>query len=181
MRHGLRLAPLLLLASIFFGLVPSSAGATTVSVIPPDTTVIVGTSFSLRISTDAFPDLKAFQLIFAFDPTKLQFLGADPGDVLTLPANPFSLFVLSDYVAPADTAWTDCAMLVGSSAGPGILNFYKFKALIVGDSPIQCRLVDFRDSNNAQTLPNCNSGIVRIVGPTPTRRTSWGRLKTLYH
>lgn len=180
MRYWLRIVLLLLLGSIIYGFMPSRVAATTVSVAPPDTTVILGSSFALRIDTDAFPNLKAFQLIFSFDPTKLQFLGADPGDVLTNSGNPFSLFVVSDFVAPADTAWTDCAMLVGSTAGPGILNFFKFKALAVGDSPIQCRLVDYRDSNNAQTLPNCNSGIVRITAPTPTRPTSWGKLKTLY-
>jgi hypothetical protein len=140
----------------------------------------VGSTFSLRIETGAFADLKAFQMIFMFDPAKIQFLGAGAGDVLTSSGNPYSLFVLPDYVAPADTAWTDCAMLVGSSSGPGILNFFNFKALVVGDSPVQCQLVDFRDSNNAQTLPACNSGIVRVVGPVPVRVTSWGRIKIRY-
>jgi hypothetical protein len=171
---------LLMLAWFVSALAPSRAAAVTVSVTPPDTTVLVGSTFALRIETGAFADLKAFQLIFMFDPTKIQFLGATAGDVLTNSGNPYSLFVLPDYVAPPDTAWTDCAMLVGSSSGPGILNFYDFKALAVGDSPVQCKLVDFRDSNNTQTLPACNSGIVRVIAPTPVRLTSWGRVKQLY-
>jgi hypothetical protein len=169
-----------MMALVVSVLAPSRAAAVTVSVAPPDTTVLVGSTFSLRIETTAFADLKAFQLIFSFDPTKLQFLGATAGDVLTSSGNPYSLFVVPDYTAPADTAWTDCAMLVGSTSGPGILNFFNFKALVIGDSPVQCQMVDFRDSNNTQTLPACASGIVRVVGPVPVRATSWGRIKIRY-
>src|SRR6185503_1246379 len=115
------------------------ARAVTVSIDPPDTTVIVGSTFGIRVVTDAFPDLKAFSVIFQYNPSVLQLLGASPGDVLTNSGNPFSAFLVPDFTAPADSAWYDAAMLVGSTSGPGILNFFTFKALQVGVSLIECR------------------------------------------
>jgi hypothetical protein len=76
----------------------------------------------------------------------------------------------------------DAAMLIGSTQGPGILAFFTFKALAPIQSPIACRLVDFRDSQNNQTLPTCVDGriVVLPVCPTPTQSTTWGRIKTHY-
>jgi hypothetical protein len=157
-----------------------SARAVTVSIDPPDTTVIVGTTFSVRVTTDAFSDLKAFSVIFQYNPSVLQLVGASPGDVLTSSGNPYSAFLVPDNTAPADSAWYDAALLIGSTSGPGILNFFTFKALQTGVSLIECRLVDFRDSQNVQTLPACVGGRVEVTGPTPARRGTWGRIKTLY-
>jgi hypothetical protein len=155
------------------------ARAVTVSVAPADTTLTCGVPFTVRITVDAVPDLKGFELVFSFDPAKLQFLGVEPGDVLTRSGNPFFAYLVPD-AAPPDTVWYDAAMLAGSSSGPGILAFFRFKGLAEGESPLQCERVDFRDSNNAQTLPACVNGVVRITGPTPARPASWGRIKTLY-
>lgn len=159
---------------------PSLARAVTVSVVPAETTVTIGGSFTLRLVTDAFPDLKGFETIHSFDAGKLQLTGANPGDVLTSSGNPYSAFLVPDTAAPPDSAWYDAAMLVGSTAGPGILVFLNFNAVAVGDSPLQCQLVDFRDSQNVKTVPNCVSGLVHVVGPVPTRKETWGRLKSLY-
>jgi hypothetical protein len=159
---------------------PAWARAVTVSVVPADTTVTIGGSFSLRLVTDAFPDLKGFETIHSFDASKLQLTGANPGDVLTSSGNPYSAFLVPDSAPPPDSAWYDAAMLVGSSAGPGILVFLNFNAVSVGDCPIVCQLVDFRDSNNNRTLPNCVGGMVHIVGPVPARKETWGRIKSLY-
>jgi len=156
------------------------ARAVTVAIDPSDTTVFVGSIFGVRVTTDAFPDLKAFSVIFQYNPAVLQLLGASPGDVLTSSGNPFSAFLVPDYTAPADTAWYDAAMLVGSTSGPGILNFFTFKALQVGVSFIECRLVDFRDSQNQQTLPACVRGRVEVTAPTPVKLGTWGRIKTIY-
>ena len=52
--------------------------------------------------------------------------------------------------------------------------------IAVGESPLECRLVDFRNSQYMQTLPDCTPGRVVVVGPTPVRPASWGRLKALY-
>lgn len=155
------------------------ARAVTVSVAPADTTVMCGIPFAVRITTDAVPDLKGFELVFSFDPAKLQLLGVEPGDLLTGSGNPFSAYLVPD-AAPPDTVWYDAAMLAGSASGPGILAFFRFKGLAEGESPVQCELVDFRDSDNVQTLPACVSDRVRITGPTATWPASWGRIKTLY-
>ena len=152
----------------------------TVSPGPVDTTVILNDIFEVRIETDAFPDLKGFSVIFQYDPAVLQLLGGSPGDVLTSSGNPFTGLVVPDYAAPADSAWYDAVMLVGATQGPGVLNFFQFRALALGESPLTCRLVDFRDSQNHQTLPACVAGRVVVSGPTRSRMATWGRLKAFY-
>ncbi len=154
------------------------AGAVTVSVVPADTTVMCGDTLTVRIVTDAFPDLKAYQLVFGFDPTVLQYVGALPGDVLTMG----TMQELPDVTPPVDSVWVDCAQLVGSTSGPGVLAYFKFAAALgTGVSPITCLQVDFRDSWNVQTLPDCVSGLVRVpTCPTPVLSGTWGRVKTLY-
>ena len=153
---------------------PRAAYAATVSVVPADTTVSPGDVFQLRVVVSAISDLKAFDVIHAYDPARLQFQGASAGDVFG--GGPQALFVTPD-AAPADSAWVDGARLIGSGAGPGILCFLTFKALSLGSSPIDCRLADLRDSQNVPAAPVCVPGVVRIAGPTPVLRTSWGGLK----
>lgn len=166
------------LAALFLVAFTSLAGAVTVSVSPADTTAMCGDTLMVRIVTDAFPDLKAYQLIFGFDPTVLQYVGATPGDVLTMG----TMQELPDITAPVDSVWVDCAQLVGSTSGPGVLAYFKFAVQhATGASPIQCLWVDFRDSWNVQTLPDCVGGIVRVPScPTPTLSETWGRIKMLY-
>jgi hypothetical protein len=168
---GLGLAALLLIA-----LTPR-AGAVTVSVSPADTTVLCGDTLTVRIVTDAFDDLKAYQLVFGFDPAIVEYVGAVAGDVLTMG----TMQELADVTPPVDSVWVDCAQLVGSTSGPGVLAYFKFVGLTEGSSPIQCLQVDFRDSWNVQTLPDCVSGLVRVPKcPVPALSETWGRVKTLY-
>lgn len=156
---------------------PRAAHAVTVSVAPADTTVSPGDVFTLRVMVDAVSDLKAFSLIHAFDSSRLQFLGAAPGEVLTRSPNPFAFFVTPD-VAPADSAQVDAAHLVGSGTGSGVMVFLQFKALALGVSSIGCPLADLRDALNVPTVPVREPGIVRIAGPTGVRRVTWGALRS---
>ena len=155
------------------------ARAVTVTVAPAGTTVMCGIPFTLRITSGVCPDFKGFTLVFSFDPTKLGFLGVEPGDVLTGSGNPLAGCLVPD-TAPPDTVWYDATMLAGSSSGPGILAFFRFQGFAEGESPVQCERVDYRDSNNVQTLPVCVSGPVRITGRTPARAASWGSIETPY-
>jgi len=157
-----------------------SAGAATASVMPPDTTVGLGSTFSIRVESDAFPDLKAYQLIFGYDSSILQYLGPTAGDVLTGNGQPYTVQPYVDVAAPADTAGVDCAQLVGSTSGPGVLIYFNFKAVGVGTSQISCLKVDYRDSNNVQTLPLCYGGEVHVPPPVATLPRTWGRIKTIY-
>jgi hypothetical protein len=161
-------------------LLPARAHAVTVSVSPADTTVLRGDTFTIRLTIDAFPDLKAYQLIHHFNPAVLQYQGPTAGDVLTGNGNPYVVSPIADVSAPVDTAWTDCAQLVNSTSGPGVLLYLTFKATDFGISPIECLGVDLRDSLNNTTIPLCASGIVRVVGPVPVARHSWGHLKQAY-
>ena len=159
---------------------PVVTHAAAVVVAPADTAVSVGDDFWIRIEADAFPDLKGYQLIFEFDPTIVQLLGAAAGNVLTdSPGAHFGTLV-ADVVAPPDSAWYDAAKLDGSTSGPGVLVYFHFQALQEGVSPVACRWVDYRDSNNVQTLPGCTSGQIRVVGVTPALPRSWGRIKAAY-
>jgi hypothetical protein len=155
------------------------ARAVTVSVVPADTTVESGESFSVCITTDACRDLKWFEFVFSFDPAKLRLLGVEPGDVRAGSGNQFVAYLVPD-AAPPETVWYAAAMLAGSASGPGTLACFVFAGLAEGESPVQCERVDFRDSDNVQTLPDCVSDVVRITGPTPAQPASWGRIKTLY-
>jgi hypothetical protein len=167
------------LACLAMALVATSARAVTVSVSPADTTVTVGDSFLIRVVTDAFPDLKAYELIHGYGPV-LEYDGSIAGDVLTGNGQPYTVNDVPDTTAPADTAEVDCAQLLTSTSGPGVLIYYKFKALAVGVSPIQCLNVDFRNSHNDVTIPDCVSGLVHVTSPVPVRRETWGRLKAVY-
>lgn len=172
----------LALTGLLLAFTSTAAQAVLVSVDPPDTTVACGDTISIRIhSTDAFTDLKAYQLIFRFNASVLRYLGPVAGGVLTDNGRPYTMRELPDVVAPEDTAWVDCAQLVGSTSTPGVLVEFWFETLTAGVSPIACLMVDFRDSWNQQTLPDCLGGLVRVLEcPVPARPVSWGTLKTIY-
>jgi hypothetical protein len=160
-------------------LVASSAHAVTVSVVPSDTTVTLGSIFEVRVVTDAFPDLKAYELVYHYG-AGLEYDGSRAGDVLTGSGQPYTVNDVPDVAAPADTAEVDCAQLLTSTSGPGVLIYYKFKATAVGVTPIDCLSVDFRNSHNDPTIPDCAGGTVHVTAPVPVERKTWGRMKAIY-
>lgn len=174
-----RSLPLLLVALVAALLAGAPARAATVSIAPSDTTVNVGDEFWLRATIDPFPDLKGCDLIWGYTSARLDFLASQAGDVIAGGGSYFD-FVLPDVAAPADSVWYDAALLAGSSAGPGNIVFLKFKATLLGDALVSCLFADLRDSNNQSTLPACTGGVIHILDATPSRRASWGSLKTLY-
>jgi hypothetical protein len=169
------------LLAIVLLLGPVSAGAVTVSVQPADTTVTVGDTLTLRVTADAFADLKGYQLVHGFDPTRLASIGVLAGDVLTGAGGSYVAFPLPDAAAPQDSTWLDAAMLDGSTSTPGVLEYLVFVATAKGDAVVTCEHAELRDSQNAWTYPGCAGGVVHIVGPTPVRRPTWGGLKAAYH
>ncbi len=179
MLRSFRLSALALVLAVL-ALPAARASAATASVAPADTTIGQGDVIQLRVVGDAFADLKGYQLVFSFDPSRLQFLGALPGDVLTGTGRAFTTFVLPDAVPPVDSVWMDAAVLDGSTSAPGVLAYFQFAALALGQSPLTCLHVEYRNSANAPTLPECVSGVVHILGPTPVTPPSWGRLKVRY-
>jgi hypothetical protein len=163
-------SPLVFLFGLLAGLaLAARAPAATVSIVPADTTLSVGDTFTIRAELDSVPDLKAFHLVFGFDPRVVQFLGATAGDVLTGTGRPYSMFVLRDHVAPVDTAGVDCAELVGTTSGPGVAAYFRFRALAPGGTPIRCLGADLRNVRNQRTTPKCGPGRVRVIAPVPAR------------
>ncbi len=155
-----------------------AAHAATASVSPADTTVTINGAFTLRFTVDAVSDLKGWQLIYTYPPTRLRFDGATEGEVLT--SGGLGLMFVRDDVAPHDSLWLDCARLQGSTAGPGVLAYLHFTALQAGLAPIECASVDFRDSANAMLFPGCGGGLVHVLGPVDVVRRTWGALKHAY-
>lgn len=155
-------------------------GAAEFRLAPDDTTVTVGDTFTLRVMVDAVPDLKGYQVAYAYPPARLQLLAMPAGNILTDGAGAWFAYLLPDVTAPADTAWMDAAKLDGSAQGPGVAAYLQFKALTEGDAPLSCAYVEMRDSNNVPLLPACFAGVVHIIGPTPVARRTWGRIKALY-
>jgi hypothetical protein len=150
-----------------------------VAVSPSDTSVAVGDTVVLRIETTGVSDLKGFQLIYAYPPSRLQFQGATAGDVLAQSGGAYFDYVLPD-VPPADSVWYDAARLDGTSSGAGVLAFFAFVATSEGFASIACRHVEFRDSQNQATFPTCLGGLIRVVGPVSAHPETWRRIKTLY-
>lgn len=156
------------------------AAAAEFRLAPDDTTVTVGDTFTLRVVCDAVADLKGFQTAWSFSATRLQLQAMTAGNVLTDAGGDWFAFVLPNVAAPTDTAWMDGAMLDGSTQGPGVAAYLQFKALIEGDATIACAIAEMRDSFNVSLAPACFGGVVHVIGPVPTARRSWGRIKSLY-
>ena len=164
------------LASVTFA---STAHATTVRVAPADTTVSIGDNVTLRVMIDDASSLKGYQLIYKYGPV-LQYRGSTAGDMLTGSGSPYVVLDTPDHTAPADTAGADCAQLLTSTHGPGVMLYFRFKAQAEGNSLITCQRIDMRDEFNNPVPASCAGGIVRVLGPVPTRRSTWGRVKSAY-
>lgn len=176
-----RLAPVTMLLCLGGLLYAGSACAASVTVVPADTSVTVGEDVYLRVLLlTPFPDLEGYRFIYQYTPSVLDFMGIQPGDVLTSAPGAYFETVRPEYAVPADSAWYEAAVLEGGSAGPGILAFLHFKAVAAGNGTLLCRGVDLRDSSNQQTIPVCFDAVIHVFGPVPTRRESWSRLKLMY-
>jgi hypothetical protein len=107
---------------------PALAQAQTVSVVPSDTTLVNGDTFTVRVATDNSTDLRAYHLIYQYDHTKLQFMSASVGELAASHAP--QAFLVPDVLSAApDSVIYDVALLAGSANGGGILAYFTFKAL----------------------------------------------------
>ena len=156
----------------------SRAASSTVSIVPADTTVTVGDVFTVRASLDAATDLKGYSLGFASTAGVLSLEGATAGTFMTNYPGDYTFFPLAD-ATPHDSLRVDAARLDGSTSGSGVLAVIQCRALAVGNSPVTITGALFRSSTNASSYPGLVNGLVRVAGPTPALRSSWGRLKAL--
>jgi hypothetical protein len=139
----------------------------------------VGDNFTLRIRLGAVPDVKGAHLVSGYT-SRIVFVQALAGDVMTNGGAAYFDAVLPDVSAPPDSVEYDIAQLAGTGSGPGVVVFYTFDALTEGDATIVCLDQDLRDSNNVPLLPSCSGALVHIIGPTPARASTWGRVKAIY-
>ncbi len=161
-------------------LMPACTSATVLSIAPAETTVIIGSTFQIRVTLDVVPDLKGCDLVYGFTSARLQFLGRLAGDIIAGPVGSYFDVLLPDMTAPQDSVWYNGARLTGTGSGPGVVVFLTFKATTLGNAHLTCLATDLRDSTNQMVAHSCEGGLVHIEGPTPTRATSWGRLRCLY-
>lgn len=155
------------------------AFAATISVVPADTTVTVGDIVTARVVVSAEPDIKGAQAVYRYTSPRLLFLGASAGDVFTQGGGAWFDYVIPD-AAPPDSVWYDIARLTSTSAGPGIIAFFSFRAMSEGDAFLVCERAELRDSQNQPTIPLCSGATIHVLGPVPVRPETWGRLKALY-
>jgi hypothetical protein len=163
-------------------LLPGAARAeVTVQVAPADTTIACNDTVLVRVEAiGTFTDLKAYQLVLRYG-DRLVYAGMMAGEVLTGTGRAWTLQEIPDAVAPADTAWADCAQLVGSASCPGVLLYLRFVAPYAGEAAIECLHAELRDSWNQPTLPACVGAQIHVkTCPVPVTPTTWGALKTIY-
>jgi hypothetical protein len=140
---------------------PALALAQTVSVVPSDTTLVNGETFTVRVATDGSTDLRAYHLIYQYDHSQLQFMSAAVGELAA--AQSPSAFLVPDVLSAApDSVIYDVALLGSSASGPGILAYFTFKALTSGSTTLTPLKVDFRNSLNEQILPATSGAAVHI-------------------
>ncbi len=157
-----------LLIALAIMLLPALAHAVTMSIVPADTTVEIGDTLVVRIVTDGVPDLRAFETIHQYDPSRLELISADPGELITGAGHPYAADLRNDDAAPQDSLWYDAAMLDGSASGPGVLVYARFRAMAPGAGALDCRKVEFRDALNQPTLPACAGTVIHVI---PIQRT----------
>ena len=161
------------------GVVPASRAAS-LTIAPAETTVSVGDSFTLRVVIDAVPDLKGFDLIYGYTPGRLTFNSAQVGGALAGFGGSTFDSVLPDVTAPRDSVWYDAARLSGTGSGPGVVAFFTFLTHTEGNATVNCLFTDLRNFANAPLSPSCAGALIHVIGPVPTRPTTWGRLKVRY-
>jgi hypothetical protein len=172
-------APFLLLLLVATTWSAPSARAAALICAPAETTVAVGDEFVLRVQLDAVPNFKGCDLVYGHS-LQLTFLEATAGDVITSGGAVYVDFLLPDAVAPADSVWYDAVRLTGIGTGPGVVVSFKFHASAEGDAIVSCLSTDLRDSSNQPLAPSCVGALVHVLGPTPARPLSWGRVKAFY-
>lgn len=155
------------------------ASAITFSLSPVDTTVGPGEAVVLRLVTNVAPDIKGVSLDWTYSPTRLSFVSAAAGGVIT-GSGAFVEFVRHDHASPPDSVGYDAAVLDGTGTGPGVVVFLRFNSHTVGTASITCLSAEVRDSQNIATFPFCTSSTIHVVGPVATRRTHWGDVKRIY-
>jgi hypothetical protein len=168
-----------LIALVFLGLVLATSAWATVSCEPPDTTIALGSVFEVRIVTTDVQDLMCYKLVYSYDPSVVEFLTIEPGDLMTEAPGDWVAFIVPD-APPADTLRYDACVLGGHADGAGILAYLRFKAVGAGVSPLQCVTVDFRDPDNGQTFPDCISGRMQDDVVLRAIPSTWARLKALW-
>jgi len=179
MPHSIRRMALALAAIVALCWADTSH-ATSLALIPADSTITVADEIVVRLEATGVTDLKGMQVELTFDPSVLQVLSASRGTLLP-PGAAGSFFQSFLSNAPGNGhVQCDAAVLTGSSSGSGTLLAVRFRALAIGVSPITVTWVDLRDSNNASTTPGGSSATIRVFGPVATQRASWTKLKNLY-
>jgi hypothetical protein len=169
---------LVLLLFFCFG-AAREARAVSLVIAPAETTVTVGDVVSLRVMVDAVPDLKGAELIYGYTPIRLTLTSAQAGGAINGVSGAFE-FTYPDVTAPPDSAWMNFATLTGTGSGPGVVAFLTFGSHTQGNATVNCLFGDLRTSTNAQIPHSCAGALIHVIGPVPTRKTNWGRVKAHY-
>jgi hypothetical protein len=158
-------------------------GCDTCSVAADTIYAFVGDPVIVDMTIDAATvGVRGFSLVGTFDSALLQLLDVEKGALLT-GACP-SVLYWNNALAIGDSVFVDGAGLGCSVDGPGAIVRLEFVAVAEGVALLDWRSGIMRDALNDDLLPLppdlswCLSRAVRILGPIPAERSTWGRIKT---
>ena len=162
------------------GPAPSSAATIAVSVDPPVSVFCCDDTLSVYMSVDANAvDLRGFSLTLEFNPAIVQPVGVIPGELMTTAGCGFFIDWLNSG-AVGDSIFVDGATLGCSMVGPGRIVEMQFVGISGGTSPLSCRNVLLRDSENNELDKICFSGAITYEEPVAIEGRPWSVVKSRY-
>lgn len=153
---------------LFLGAVVRSATATTVTVDPLASTVMVGESTTVDVVVQSVTDLYGVQLRIDFDPTVVQVLDADLGTagVQIEPGTcPVPDFVVQNEVSNATgiISYTVTALNPSPACnGDGTVASVEFEGLAAGESALQFSDVILANSDGREIAADTQDGTLTV-------------------
>jgi hypothetical protein len=182
-RPGVHAACALACCLLLFAATLSSAQIIpTVSFDPTPITVLHAPcsedTFTVAVVIDDTPaPVQGFEFVFEFDPTVVEPVEVLEGGLLTGSGFP-TFFVWLNQSAVGDSVKVNAAVLGGTFTGPGELVQIRFLKLWPATTPLDWRMLDFRDDQNLMIPVGSESGLVHIEPcPVAVEETTWGAVK----
>jgi len=166
--------------AVAFGSAPSAAAPIAVAVDPPTSVFCCDDTLSVYVSVDANAvDLRGFSLTLEFNPAIVTPVAVLPGDLMTTAGCAFFLDWLNS-TAVGDSISVDAATLGCSMVGPGRILELRFVGIAGGVSPLACRALSMRDSENNELDKICFSGAITYEEPIGLEGRTWSVVKSRY-
>lgn len=137
------------------------------SIQPPSTSVVAGSTFAVDVNISNVTDLFAFQFDIGFDPSILSATSITEGSFL--PGGGTTFFIPGTIDNIGGTISSNADTLIGAISGvsgSGTLAVLDFTALAAGTSPIDIANVTLLDSTLSSISSTTTSGAATVTGVT---------------